>query len=81
MTLPDQPPEPDPTAPIQVDLARVAGVGTAAWAVALVVCLVLAALGRTSWTPVTVCAVGALLGLAGIRWSRSHDTMGRRRRR
>lgn len=73
-------PEPDPTEPIQVDLARVTGVGTLVWAAALVVCLVLAALGHLSWTPVAVCAVGALLGLVGIRWSRGHDTMGRRLR-
>ena len=70
--------QPDPIEPIQVDLARVAGVGTAAWGVALVVVVVLAALGRISWTPTWVCAVGALLGLAGVRWSHGHDTMGRR---
>ena len=72
--------EPDPIEPIQVDLARVTGIGTLLWVAALVVCLVLAALGRLSWTPVAVCAVGAALGLVGIRWSRGHDTMGRRLR-
>ena len=75
---PDAVTSPDPTEPIQVDLARVAGVGTGLWAVALVVAVVLAAVGRTTWTPVAVCVVGALLGLAGIWWSRRHDTMGRR---
>ncbi|HEY0118836.1 MAG TPA: DUF2530 domain-containing protein [Cellulomonas sp.] len=69
---------PDPLEPIQVDLARVAGVGTALWAVALVVTVVLAAVGRTSWTPVAVCVVGVLLGFAGVWWSRRHDRMGRR---
>ena len=69
---------PDPIEPIQVDLARVAGFGTAAWGVALVVTVVLALVGRTGWTPVWVCAVGVLLGLVGIWWSHRHDTMGRR---
>ena len=69
---------PDPIEPIQVDLARVVGVGTAAWGLALVVTLLLALVGRTGWTPVWVCAVGVLLGLAGIWWSHGHDRMGRR---
>lgn len=69
---------PDPVEPIQVDLARVAGVGTVAWGVALVVTLVLALAGRTGWTPVAVCAVGGLLGLVGVWWSHRHDAMGRR---
>jgi Flp pilus assembly protein TadB len=73
-------PEPDPSEPIQVDLARVAGVGTLAWVVALVVCVVLAALGLVTWTPAAVCAVGAVLGVLGVWWSRGHDRMGRRRR-
>ena len=69
---------PDPIEPIQVDLARVAGVGTVLWGVALVVTVVLGAIGRISWTPAWVCAVGALLGVAGVWWSHAHDTMGRR---
>ena len=74
MTLPS----PDPSEPIQVDLARVAGVGTAAWLVALVVCVLLAVFVLISWTPVAVCAVGVLLGVMGVGWSRRHDRMGRR---
>ncbi len=77
MTSPE-PRSPDPGDPIQVDLARVAGVGGAIWAVALVVTVVLAAVGRTGWTPVAVCAVGAFCGLLGVWWSHHHDTMGRR---
>ena len=71
-------PEPDPSEPIQVDLAHVAGVGTVAWLVALVVCLLLAVFSLISWTPVEVCGVGVLLGIFGVGWSRRHDRMGRR---
>lgn len=68
----------DPVTPLRVDLARVAAVGAAAWGVALLVTVVLAATGTTGWLPAAVCATGALLGLAGIAWSRRHDAMGRR---
>ena len=74
-------PEPDPGEPIQVDLAHVAGVGAVVWLVALVVCLLLAVFTVISWTPVEVCAVGVLLGIFGVGWSRRHDRMGRRLRR
>ena len=69
---------PEPVEPIRVDLARVVGVGTLTWGVALVVCLLLAVFGRISWTPVWVCGAGVILGFAGIWWSHGHDTMGRR---
>ena len=72
---------PEPIAPIQVDLARAMGIGTALWGAGLVVTVVLAALGRISWTPAAVCTVGALLGFAGVWWSHQHDTMGRRLKR
>lgn len=68
----------DPIEPLQVDLAKVAGVGTAAWGVALVVAVVLAATGRTGWVPTAVCVAGALLGLVGVWWAGRHDRMGRR---
>ncbi|MBN9374409.1 MAG: DUF2530 domain-containing protein [Cellulomonas sp.] len=71
-------PAPDPGEPIQVDLARVAGVGALVWLVALVVCLLLAVFSLISWTPVEVCGVGVLLGIFGVAWSRRHDRMGRR---
>ncbi len=70
----------EPTTPLQVDLARVAGVGAALWGVALVVAVILAATGTTGWIPTAVCATGALLGLVGVWWSHRHDTMGRRLR-
>lgn len=71
-------PASDPGEPIQVDLAHVARIGTVVWLVALVVCVLLAVFGRVSWTPVAVCGVGVLLGIAGMWWSRGHDRMGRR---
>ncbi len=71
-------PTPDPSEPIQVDLARVAGVGTVAWLIALVVCALLAVFDQISWTPAAVCGVGVILGVAGVWWSRGHDRMGRR---
>lgn len=71
----------EPVQPLRVDLAKVAGYGTAAWGIALVITLVLAATDRASWTPVAVCGVGAFLGFAGIWWSHGHDDLGRRRRR
>jgi hypothetical protein len=75
---PDPAPAPDPIAPIQVDLARVVVVGTVAWGVAFVVCLLLAAFSVISWMPVAVCAVGALLGIPALWWAHGHDRMGRR---
>ncbi len=68
----------EPVTPLRVDLGRVAAVGSAAWAVALLVTVVLAATRTTDWLPAAVCATGALLGLAGVAWSRRHDAMGRR---
>lgn len=58
--------------PVAIDLARVMTVGTGVWALALVVTLVLAAAGRIEWDAAWVCATGAALGLAGIRWARRH---------
>lgn len=58
-----------PLAPAQVDTARIVVAGTAIWAVALVVTLVVPALrtGERSWWPWT-CATGVLLGLAGLAY-------------
>lgn len=75
---PSSQPERDPIAPIQVDLARVVLVGTAAWGAALVVCLLLAVLSVISWTPVAVCATGMVLGFPALWWAHGHDRMGRR---
>ena len=60
---------PDPP-PLETDDVRTVAVGTAAWAVALVVLLVLRVATdvrvRTWW--LEMCAAGALLGLAGVRY-------------
>jgi hypothetical protein len=78
--VPDSDDSPDPTVPpapvgpgadvraLDVDGVGAVLVGTIAWTVALVVCLLmrdrLAADGRTWWT--WVCATGALVGLPGL---------------
>ena len=59
-----------PPPPVDVDLGRVMLVGTAVWAVALVVALVLALTGEASWMPAWVCATGMVLGLLGAGWAR-----------
>lgn len=59
-----------PPPPVDVDLARVMLVGTAVWAVAFVVALVLALTGEASWMPAWVCAAGMVLGLLGAGWAR-----------
>ena len=58
--------------PVAVDLRRVMLAGTAVWALALVVMLVLALLGRMEWDAAWVCAAGAALGLIGADWARRH---------
>jgi len=59
---------PDPP-PLETDDVRIVAAGTAAWAIALVVLLVLWAAGTDvhSWW-LWMCAAGALLGLAGVRY-------------
>lgn len=65
------PRRPDP-APLETDDARVLALGTAAWAAALIGCLVfrsdLGAAGRGWW--VWACVAGVLLGLVGVRHCR-----------
>ncbi|WP_426594349.1 DUF2530 domain-containing protein [Cellulomonas sp. McL0617] len=61
-----------PPPPVPVNFARVMRVGTLAWAVALVVTVVLAATGSIDWTAAWVCGVGIVLGLLGARWARRH---------
>ncbi len=58
--------------PVQVDLARVTVVGSALWAVALVVCVVLGATGTLGWLPAAVCATGLALGGLGYLWAVRH---------
>ena len=55
--------------PLQVDTARVVLTGTAVWAVALVVLLVLGDRVDRMWVWTCVAAIGlALLGLGIMRW-------------
>lgn len=65
-------PTPPEVEPLDVDGVGAVLAGTVAWAVALVVCLVLrdrlAADGHTWWT--WVCLTGALLGLPGLWYVR-----------
>lgn len=58
--------------PVQVDLARVTVVGSALWALALVVCVVLGATGTLGWPPAAVCATGLALGGLGYVWAVRH---------
>ncbi len=62
---------PDP-APLETDDARVVAIGTAGWAAALVVLVVLKAAGaadvQTWW--LGMCAYGIALGLFGVRYCR-----------
>ncbi|WP_205687509.1 DUF2530 domain-containing protein [Cellulomonas endophytica] len=59
-----------PPPPLAIDLRAVALAGAALFALAGVVCLVLALTGTTTWRPVEVCVVGVVLGLVGAEWSR-----------
>ena len=69
--MPDHPDAPR-VQPLDVDGVGAVAVGTVAWTVALVVCLVLrdrlAADGHGWWT--WVCLAGALLGLPGLWYVR-----------
>ena len=59
---------PDPP-PLETDDVKIVAAGTAVWAIALVVLLVLRLAGtdvRTWW--IQMCAAGALLGLVGVRY-------------
>src|SRR4051794_32284448 len=64
---PHSAPDSEPLAPIAVDTARIVVCGTAMWAVALVVTLVVPALhsGDRTWWPWT-CVTGLALGLLGL---------------
>ena len=55
--------------PLQIDTARVVLAGMAAWAVALVVLLILGDRVDRMWTWTCVAAIGlAVLGLGVMRW-------------
>lgn len=64
------PTRPDPP-PLETDDVKIVAAGTALWALALVVLLVLKAFGvevHTWW--LSMCVVGALLGLYGVTYCR-----------
>ena len=56
--------------PLPVDLTRVAVIGTALWASALLVMIVLALTVGAPDRGVAICAAGVVLGLLGIAWTR-----------
>jgi predicted membrane protein len=62
-------PAPDP---VPVSLRPVFLAGIVAWAVALVVSLVLWLTGSATSLGVWTCVVGALLGAVGLVWTRRH---------
>ncbi|MBO3096352.1 DUF2530 domain-containing protein [Cellulomonas dongxiuzhuiae] len=63
-------PQRTPPPPIDVDLARVMGVGTAVWTAALLVTGVLWLTGAIPGRWPCMCAAGAVLGLIGVLWAR-----------
>ncbi|RBP99791.1 DUF2530 domain-containing protein [Bifidobacterium xylocopae] len=54
--------------PVQVDLRRIFTVGTAAWALAMVVCFILLLCGLDSMKPLIVSAAGVAVGLLLLVW-------------
>lgn len=62
---------PSPPAP-RANLARVLLAGMAAWAVALVVALVMVLADAGNWSAVAVCGTGLVLGAPGVLWARRH---------
>ncbi|GII97646.1 uncharacterized protein DUF2530 [Sediminihabitans luteus] len=62
--------------PLEVDLRRVILLGILAFAVAGVVCGVLAATGTTGARGVAVCVVGVALGGLGLLWVRRRGQRG-----
>jgi Protein of unknown function (DUF2530) len=61
--------------PVAIDLRRVMLLGTAVWAMALAVTLVLALLDALVWDPVWVCATGTVLGVVGADWARRNPAV------
>ena len=68
-------PQRTPPPPIDVDLARVMAVGTAAWGVVLVVMSVLWRLDVVPADWVWVAASAIVLGLLGLLWARRHGRL------
>lgn len=68
-------PQRTPPPPIDVDLAKVMGVGTAVWGVALLVTGVLWLVGTVPGTWPCMCAAGVGLGLVGVLWARKNGRL------
>ena len=54
--------------PVRVDLRKVFMFGTALWAIALVVCIVLIAFGIHAERAQTVCEAGTVIGVLMLVW-------------
>ncbi|KFI93811.1 hypothetical protein BISA_1633 [Bifidobacterium saguini DSM 23967] len=54
--------------PVRVDLRKVFGIGTGLWAVALIIALILVAIGRGTESLVIICASGVIIGLLLLIW-------------
>lgn len=54
--------------PVRVDLRKVFGIGTGLWAAALIVFLIMMALGKGSESLVVLCASGVIIGLLLLIW-------------
>ncbi|MBD8062441.1 DUF2530 domain-containing protein [Oceanitalea stevensii] len=67
--------------PMRVNTVTMFLVGTIAWAVGLVVVLVLEATGRELDGVVPVCLTGIVVGLLGMLWGASQQRRAARRRR
>jgi Flp pilus assembly protein TadB len=64
-----------PPPPIDVDLARVMGVGTAVWGAAAAVVGVLWLLDVAPLRWFAVCVSGVLLGIVGVLWARRNGRL------
>ena len=54
--------------PVRVDLRKVFMFGTALWAIALVVCMILLAFGIHAERAQTMCAAGTVVGVIMLVW-------------
>ena len=54
--------------PVRVDLRKVFTFGTALWAIALIVCIVLLAFGIDAERAQTVCEAGTIIGVLMLVW-------------
>ena len=54
--------------PVRVDLRKVFMVGTSLWAVGLVICMILLALGFDDERGQTMCAAGTVIGVLMLLW-------------